>query len=235
MLRWPESNVSYSDEIYNQALIDIENRTLAMGGKTLREHGLPQPVRGNDNALTTEILQETCYNINSLTRYVNENEAKLLVDQRIVYDTIIDRVRYNKSGIFFLDAPGGTGKTFVLKLMLAKVRQNKRIALAVASSGIAATLLPGGRTAHSAFKLPLKMIGNENYVCNISKNSGIAEVIKRCSLIIWDECTMAHKNALEAVDRTLRDIRGNNVPMGGIVLVLSGDFRQTLPVIPKGT
>ena len=53
---------------------------------------------------------------------------------------------------FFLDAPGGTGKTFLISLILAEIRSNNGIALAVALSGIAATLLDGGRTAHSALK-----------------------------------------------------------------------------------
>ena len=54
-------------------------------------------------------------------------------------------------------------------------------------------------------------------------------------MIIWDESTMAHKRALEALDRTLQDLRDNRAQMGGLAVVLSGDFRQTLPVIPKGT
>jgi len=47
-------------------------------------------------------------------------------------------------------------KTFLINLLLAKVRYGGKIALAVASSGIAATLLVGARTAHYTFKLPLK-------------------------------------------------------------------------------
>ena len=46
---------------------------------------------------------------------------------------------------------------------------------------------------------------------------------------------MIHKKALEAVDRTLRDVRQNDDIMGGLLFVLSGDFRQILPVIPRGT
>ncbi|RCN24288.1 hypothetical protein ANCCAN_30020 [Ancylostoma caninum] len=46
---------------------------------------------------------------------------------------------------------------------------------------------------------------------------------------------MAHKRALEALDRILQDIRGNNRIMGDAVVVLAGDFRQTLPVIPRST
>ncbi|CAL1267607.1 unnamed protein product, partial [Larinioides sclopetarius] len=43
--------------------------------------------------------------------------------------------------------------SFLIRLILATVRSKNDIALALASSGIAATLLPGGRTAHSALKL----------------------------------------------------------------------------------
>ncbi|UYV80693.1 hypothetical protein LAZ67_19001416, partial [Cordylochernes scorpioides] len=79
-------------------------------------------------------------------------------------------------------------------------------------------------------------IANEQYpTCNISSTSGQAQVLKSCRIIVWDECTMAHKHSLEALDRTLRDLKGNNKLMGGILLLLAGDFRQTLPVIPRST
>ena len=107
--------------------------------------------------------------------------------------------------------------------------------MAVASSGIAATLLDGGRTAHSAFKLPLNIQNNPDAVCNIKKQSSMATVLKQCKIIIWDECTMAHKHSLEALDRTLKDIKNNDKLFGGTLLLLSGDFRQTLPVIPRST
>ncbi|XP_036322227.1 ATP-dependent DNA helicase pif1-like [Rhagoletis pomonella] len=46
---------------------------------------------------------------------------------------------------------------------------------------------------------------------------------------------MAHNKSLEALDRTLRDFRGKDQPMGGALILLAGDFRQTLPVIPRST
>ena len=58
----------------------------------------------------------------------------------------------NEGGILFLDAPGGTGKTFLINLILAKLRSEGKIALATSSSGIAATLLTGGRP----YTAPLK-------------------------------------------------------------------------------
>lgn len=59
----------------------------------------------------------------------------------------------------------------------------------------------------------------------------MATVLKLCKIIVWDECTMAHKHSLEA----LKDIKNNDKLFGGTLLLLSGDFRQTLPVIPRST
>ena len=61
--------------------------------------------------------------------------------------------------LFFIDGPGGTGKTFLYELLLAQVRSQGEVALAVASSGLAALLLPGGRTAHSRFRIPIPIEG----------------------------------------------------------------------------
>ncbi|GFV96639.1 ATP-dependent DNA helicase [Trichonephila clavipes] len=127
------------------------------------------------------------------------------------------------------------GKTFLIKLILAAVRSENDIALALASSGIAATLLPGGRTAHSALKLPLNIHIIETpiyaiYFQIIRHGKSIAEMH-----IVWDECTMAYKKSLEALDRSLQDLRGNTRPFGSALILLAGDFRQTLPVIPRST
>lgn len=67
------------------------------------------------------------------------------------------------------------------------------------------------------------------------KKSGMAKVLQTCKIIVWDECTMANKKALEALDRTLQDLRNNTRPFGGALILLAGDFRQTLPVIPRST
>ena len=115
---------------------------------------------------------------------------------------------------------------------MATIRSQNGIAIALSSSSIAATLLDGGRTAHSALKLPLKMQINETPTCNLSRNCAMAEVLQQTILIVWDECTMAHKKSLEALDRTLQDLRMNQNRFGGAMILSAGDFRQTLPVIP---
>lgn len=75
----------------------------------------------------------------------------------------------------------------------------------------------------------------ENPTCNISRNSAMAKVLQQCSIILLDECTMTNKKSLEAIHRTLQDLRQNQQIFGGALILLSGDFRQTLPVIPRST
>ena len=135
---------------------------------------------------------------------------------------------------FFIDAPGGTGKSFLLNLILKTARSKGKVALAVASSGIAATVLQGGRTAHNMFKIPL-MESYEIKSCSIKKNTNLAKLLTICSIIVWDEVVMANKNLLLGVDMTMRDILENEQQfMGGVTFVCAGDFRQILPVVKRG-
>ena len=46
---------------------------------------------------------------------------------------------------------------------------------------------------------------------------------------------MAHKKSVEALDRTMKDLRNNQNRFGGAMILLAGDFRQTLPVIAQST
>ncbi|KAL7137773.1 hypothetical protein ABFS83_10G115500 [Erythranthe nasuta] len=81
--------------------------------------------------------------------------ASITDEQRKVYDVFMDAVTNDSGGMFFLYGHGGTGKTFLWKTLLAAVRSKGDIVINVASSGIASLLLPGGRTAHSRFGLPI--------------------------------------------------------------------------------
>jgi PIF1-like helicase/Helitron helicase-like domain at N-terminus len=228
-------DITFSPDIFNEALVLIENRCLAMAGKGLLELGLTSPIRDRQEVLNADYIRETSYSVEDLTSYITSKEPLLNEDQKKVSGIVMERVQKNEGGIIFLDASGGTGKTFTTNLILAKIRARGEIALAIASSGIAATLMEGGRTAHSLLKLPLDIARQENPTCNIKKNSTRGKLLKECRLIVWDECTMAHKRALEALNATLKDIRDNNDLMGGALVLLCGDFRQTLPVIPRGT
>lgn len=92
--------------------------------------------------------------------------------------------------------------------------------------------MANGRTAHSRFKIPLEL--NNSSTCKIPIHGQLAEVLRVCKLIIWDESPMIHRYAFEALDRSLQDVLFSDKPFGGKVVLMGGDFRQILPVIMKG-
>ncbi|RCV06716.1 hypothetical protein SETIT_1G185800v2 [Setaria italica] len=107
---------------------------------------------------------------------------------------------------------GGTGKTYLYKALL--VRSMDLIVVATTSS-IAASIMPGGRTAHYRFKTPIKL--GDSTMCSFTKQTK------------WDS------RVVEALDRTLQDVMGCTDPFGGKVMLFRGDFRQVLPVMARGT
>lgn len=86
--------------------------------KSLRELGLPEPTsRGNETY--GDVFRERAYNTDELNEQVEECLPRLNDDQRIAFDRIVSAVDGDDGGLYFLDAPGGTGKTFLIKLILA--------------------------------------------------------------------------------------------------------------------
>jgi hypothetical protein len=153
--------------------------------------------------------------------------------QHAAFEAIIHSIQNNDPKLYFLNGPAGTGKTFLYNTITHYLCGQGKIVLCVASSGIASQLLLEGRTAHSQFKIPLEV--HDESVCNINKQSTLAQLLKSADCIIWDEIPMQHRFCQEAVDRTLRDIFNCNKPMGGITTVDGGDFQQILPVILRGS
>ncbi|KAM0831843.1 hypothetical protein ACQ4PT_065277 [Festuca glaucescens] len=168
----------------------------------------------------------------SLCKQLNE-------DQRSIYDQILHTISQPVGKVFFVSGHGGTGKTFLWRAIITTLRANDHIVLAVASSGVASLLLPGGRTAHSRFRIPIDI--DEQSMCNVSRGTNLAELIQKSTLILWDEAPMTQRRCFEAVDRSLKDILSADdssradLPFGGKTVVLGGDFRQVLPVIEGGS
>lgn len=118
--------------------------------------------------------------------------------------------------------------TIIYRALLATIRSRNKIAVATATSGVAASILPGGRTAHSRLKVPLTF--EDRAFCTFTKQSGTGKLLRTTSLIIWDEVTMMKRQGVEALDNSLRDIMDClNLPFGGRLSCLeeiSGRFSQ---------
>ena len=233
--RLGSNDLSFNDDIFNLALNNLQDRVLSMGDRELSEYGMPQPQTMDNDRFARVYRREIDYNHAEQQAFVEQNAPLLTADQRQVYDCFCSMIDGDEGGMLFLDAPGGTGKTFLINLILAKLRSEGKIALATASSGIAATLLTGGRTLHSTFKIPLDLYAMDVPICSIKKGTALSRVIQEGKATVVDEAPMTNKLTFEALDRMLRDLTGKDRPMGGMCMLLCGDFRQILPVIQGGT
>ncbi|XP_026451721.1 uncharacterized protein LOC113352060 [Papaver somniferum] len=234
-------NLTYDDDdLKNYALQEIE-LIMWKCGRTLKEDEfseIPYPdMSGIDVPRNHLVAEETSYDRINLLAEAESLKRELNIKQKIVFDSVIDSVEKKDGSLFFVCGSGGTGKTYLWRTIISYLRAQGKIVLAVASSGIASLLLPGGRTAHSRFKIPLRL--NEQSCYNIFKKTNEADLLCRADLIIWDEAPMMHRNGLEAVQRTLADLmmekNGGKELFGRKTLVLGGDFRQILPVIEEGS
>jgi hypothetical protein len=127
--------------------------------------------------------------------YNNLNE-----EQKNAFNTVINSVDNNLGKLIFVEGYGGTSKTYLWKAITTKLRSEGKIVLAVASCGIAALLLDGGRTAHSLFHIPLNI--TDESTCDIKQSTSLATLLNRTSLILWDEAPMSHRNCFEALDKS---------------------------------
>ena len=72
-------------------------------------------------------------------------------EQLIPYTIILEWIDFVSSGVFFIDGPRVTGKTFLYCAVLTTIRSRQWIAIAIATSGMASSIMVGGQTSHSRF------------------------------------------------------------------------------------
>ena len=124
----------------NQCLLEI-NYLLFQHQKSLADYNeMPLPDIHNQNYINGILFsEETNFNVEDLKKEISENIPKMNSDQKNAFDMVNKSIYEPTEGcpqIFFIDGPGGTGKTFLYNAILAFTRSKKHIALAVASSGI---------------------------------------------------------------------------------------------------
>ncbi|AES99143.2 PIF1-like helicase [Medicago truncatula] len=175
---------------------------LQVHGKSMKEHYPTMPrsdLSFNNEGQNRLIYDELRYDRNILKNEHKRLMSTMTLEQKTIYDKIMSRVVSNQPGFFFLYGYGGTGKTFIWRALSSTLHSNGEIVLIVASSGIAALLIPGGRTAHSRICIPFMV--DECSTCTIKPKSSLAQLIIRAKLLIWDEAPIMHKHCFEVVDR----------------------------------
>ncbi|CAN1254543.1 ATP-dependent DNA helicase PIF1 [Linum perenne] len=196
---------------------------LAQYSTDLAHFNLPVPNPTSPYSTTPNFLDpHLSYDRSQQSEQAESYRSRLNPDQLSAYTTVMCSVDNSIGGVFFLYGHGGTGKTYLYNTIVSEIRSRGLIALVVASSGIAATLLPDASTAHSRFKIPIEV--HHTSTCMVKKGTQLAEVIKAATLIVC---------ICDIMDVPLSG--PGYKPFGGKSVLLGGDFRQTLPVIVEGS
>ena len=140
----------------------------------------------------------------------------------------------------FLTGKAGTGKTTFLNDIVKRTRKKH---IVVAPPGIAA-INAGGVTVHSMFGLPLRTFlpTTDRIDTNIANNifdlqqhfkyrKDKLKLLREVEVIIIDEVSMLRADVLDMMDHSLRFIRRNIQPFGGVQMLFIGDLYQLPPVV----
>ncbi|XP_068306632.1 uncharacterized protein [Pyrus communis] len=202
------------------------------------------PPEGDNPQFVQLYIYDTQNEVNNHINCFNGSEASEKLDQQVVggliemLDECNEVVKLFRLTVDRIDE-GSTSKTFLWITMIAKIRFQNQIVLAVASFGIASLLLPGGRMAYSRFKIPINI--TDCSVCEIKKGTHLAKLITEVVLNLWDEAPVNHKRYFETLDRSLRDVIKRSKPsfdhltFWGKPILFGGDFRQIIHVVPNGS
>lgn len=148
-----------------------------------------------------------------------------------LHELIIDFIEKTNRPIF-MTGKAGTGKTTFLRYIRANTKKN----LAVVAPTAVAAINAGGVTIHSFFQVPFGPIVPTNsanaFAEFASKSLGPekSKLIKCLDLLIIDEISMVRADTMDYIDRTLRFVKGNSQPFGGVQLLMIGDLYQLPPV-----
>ncbi len=157
------------------------------------------------------------------------------MEKDAIFETAERYVKYTGKSVF-LTGRAGTGKTTFLKYIAQTI--SKRFVI-LAPTGVAA-INAGGTTIHSFFQLPLcpylpdvKELITEYQTPDRyrSLRKERIKIIRTLDLLIIDEISMVRADILDAVDMTLRRYRRNDLPFGGVQLLMIGDIHQLSPVV----
>lgn len=154
-------------------------------------------------------------------RQIDVDNLKLSEEQQNIFDII-----ENQNGNIFITGKAGTGKSSLLQYF--KYKSKKRLVV-VAPTGVAA-LNVGGQTIHSLFGFPPAFLSEEK-LRGLRLYPKTAFLLRNIDTVVIDEISMVRADLMDAIDYRLRMAKGNELPFGGVQIVMFGDLYQLPPVV----
>ncbi len=133
----------------------------------------------------------------------------------------------------YLTGEAGTGKTYVLNIFIAWLRQHGIEPAITASTGIAATHIEG-TTIHSWSGIGIRERVSSFELEQMEQKKPLWRRFESAHVLIIDEISMLSGEFFNMVDQVCRHMKRNDMPFGGMQVVCSGDFFQLPPVAREG-
>ncbi|GFX27282.1 uncharacterized protein TNCV_3340941 [Trichonephila clavipes] len=93
-------NIDYTPEMYNEALVLIEDLCVLISNLPLNHYGMPSPNRPATDLVNTDLQRENQYDHGSLATIIMNSEPLLTAEQKIIYDRIMLAVAAEQGGFF---------------------------------------------------------------------------------------------------------------------------------------
>lgn len=149
---------------------------------------------------------------------MQNQEIKLSAEQAYLFKVMEETNQH-----LFITGRAGAGKSVLLRYFKENTKKRSMVA---APTGIAAMNV-GGVTLHSGFKLPFEVNGI------LKKDDRLDTILRRVEVLIIDEVSMVAANILDSVSKRFKQARENDLPFGGVQVIMFGDVYQLPPVIDK--
>ena len=185
------------DRRFDAALAHIQD-VLSSFSKKTSDFGLPLPVAFSLEAFHNRDLRaELSRDADLEGQVATEMRSKMYPLQAQAFDLIAAAIDAGEGGVFFVDGPGGSGKSYLFEALIHHTRGRHLVALACAWSGLAATLLPGGRTVSSLFGLPVPLLEEGVAQYQVKPRSTKGKLLQAAAALFWDEASMTPRIAVE--------------------------------------
>ena len=217
-------------------------------GRKLEHFNLPAPVTQRTELSAFQHFEQAELQNNALDTNLEKQQFESMystmnTEQRSVIDTLSkeleDIKNKNTAKCYFIDAPGGTGKTYCLNAFIHLCLSMGLNILVTGSTGVSSILLLRGRTSHSQFKFPLNQNTADFTKGTLKATDALGKALYEADVIFIDEGSQLHKKLWELLHNNCIDLyhrfnphlfRTFHTPFAGKLIIGSGDPRQCIPI-----